>query len=201
MTRAPRMSADERREATVLAATRVFGRRGYHGATTDEIAREAGISQPYVVRMFGSKQQLFLAVTQQALELTLAAFRHVVEDSREESRAVVVVRLGEAYRALAARREIHLVQMHAYALGADPVIGPAARAGFRQLVQFLLDEAGLPPAQTDDFMARGMLVNTVLGLRMAEDPTPVSRQLVDRVLPEAPAAAGATERGQRGAAG
>ena len=35
---------------------------GYAGTSTDAVAREAGVSQPYVVRMFGTKLDLFLEV-------------------------------------------------------------------------------------------------------------------------------------------
>ncbi|MBN9195873.1 MAG: TetR/AcrR family transcriptional regulator, partial [Microbacterium sp.] len=56
-----RLSSDERREQIVRAAIAVFGARGYVGATTDEVAKAAGVSQPYVVRLFGSKESLFLA--------------------------------------------------------------------------------------------------------------------------------------------
>ena len=56
------MNADERREQVLDAATRAFARTGYAGTSTDVVAREAGVSQPYVVRMFGTKRDLFLAV-------------------------------------------------------------------------------------------------------------------------------------------
>ncbi len=56
-----RLTSDQRRESILEAATVVFGERGYHGATTDAIASAAGISQAYVVRMFGSKEELFIA--------------------------------------------------------------------------------------------------------------------------------------------
>ena len=57
-----RMTADERREQIVAAARAEFAAHGYQAATTDAIARRAGVSQPYVVRLFGTKQALFLAV-------------------------------------------------------------------------------------------------------------------------------------------
>jgi AcrR family transcriptional regulator len=53
-----RMRSEDRRVLILEAATAVFGEQGYHGATTDAIARAAGVSQPYVVRMFGSKEAL-----------------------------------------------------------------------------------------------------------------------------------------------
>src|SRR6476469_4673313 len=81
----PRMNADERREQVLAAATKAFARTGYAGTSTDAVAREAGVSQPYVVRMFGTKRELFLAVFEQAADRIEAAFRGVV-DSRPSGR-------------------------------------------------------------------------------------------------------------------
>ena len=38
-----------------------FAQHGYNGTSTDQVAREAGISQPYLFRLFGTKRELFLA--------------------------------------------------------------------------------------------------------------------------------------------
>ena len=46
-----RMGADERRDLVLEAATRAFARSGYAGTSTDAVAKEAGVSQPYVVRI------------------------------------------------------------------------------------------------------------------------------------------------------
>src|SRR5690348_7366167 len=76
-----RLSSEERRRQILRAALAVFGARGYEGATTDEVARAAGVSQPYVVRLFGSKENLFLAALDDALTRTLAAFGAALADT------------------------------------------------------------------------------------------------------------------------
>jgi AcrR family transcriptional regulator len=43
------------------AAVKVFSRRGYHAASMDEIAEDAGISKPMVYAYLGAKQALFIA--------------------------------------------------------------------------------------------------------------------------------------------
>jgi AcrR family transcriptional regulator len=43
------------------AAVKVFSRRGFHAASMDEIADEAGISKPMVYAYLGSKEELFTA--------------------------------------------------------------------------------------------------------------------------------------------
>ena len=56
-----RMTAQERRAAVLEAARDHFADHGYHGASTDAIARDAGISQPYLFRLFKTKKDLFIA--------------------------------------------------------------------------------------------------------------------------------------------
>ena len=56
-----RQTAEERREEILEAARYEFAARGLHGTSTEDIARRAGISQPYVFRLFGTKKELFMA--------------------------------------------------------------------------------------------------------------------------------------------
>ncbi|MGD8194000.1 TetR/AcrR family transcriptional regulator [Herbiconiux sp. P18] len=179
----PRMPASERRELVLDAALAVFGQQGYAGATTDMVARAAGVSQPYVVRMFGTKEQLFLEVLGSALDQLMAAFRRAVAGDPE---LPIGRRLGLAYFELTANRSILLCLMHAFASGADPVIGAAAREGFMRVYRLLRDEAGMDAAATHDFLAGGMLANVVLGLQLvdAEGADPDVEELVCTVFPE-----------------
>ena len=89
----PRMKAEDRRELVIQAATAVFGDYGYYGTTTDQIARAAGVSQPYVVRMFGTKERLFTTVLERALEMLLDTFRAALA---EPSDAPARYRMGLA---------------------------------------------------------------------------------------------------------
>ena len=61
-----RLPAAERRKALVDAAVRVFMARSYRGATTAEIAREAGVSEPILYRHFPSKRDLYFACLDRA---------------------------------------------------------------------------------------------------------------------------------------
>ena len=63
-----RLPADARRRAIVLAALRVFSEGSYSGATTSEIAREAGITEPVLYRHFASKRDLWFACLDAAWE-------------------------------------------------------------------------------------------------------------------------------------
>jgi TetR/AcrR family transcriptional regulator len=165
----PRMRSEDRRLLVLEAATAVFGERGYFGATTDGIAKAAGVSQPYVVRMFGTKEALFLAVLERALGRLMTTFRGVLAENPDAEPEQLPSLIGNAYGELLADRGLLLSLMHAFVLGSDPVVGPAARAGFRDVYDFLRTEAGFSTDEADDFLAHGMLLNTLIGLRMADE--------------------------------
>lgn len=162
-----RMSSEERREQIIAAAIAVFGARGYEGTTTDDVARTAGVSQPYVVRLFGSKESLFLAATKSSLDELMRVFRAALDD--EASDRPVAKRIGEAYVALLSVRGLHQTLSHAWLLGGHPVIGPAARRGFAEVWRFFRDEAGLDADEARMFLAEGMLINVMIGMRLVDD--------------------------------
>ena len=161
-----RMSSDARREQIIAAAIAVFGAKGYVGTTTDDVARAASISQPYVVRLFGSKEKLFLAALGDALESLLQAFERAHEESGPGE---LEEKMGAAYLGLLEVRGLHQILSHAFLLGAHPVIGPSARAGFARVWRFLRDEAGMSADAARQFLAMGMLINTMIGLRMTDE--------------------------------
>ena len=57
-----RLSAEDRRSAILDAALEVFSRRGYHGASIDEIASAAGISKALIYEHFPSKKELHVSL-------------------------------------------------------------------------------------------------------------------------------------------
>jgi len=173
----PRMKAEDRRELVLTAAMEVFGDNGYVGTTTDMIARAAGVSQPYIVRLFGTKEKLFLDVMQRALDRLIEAFDKALPGDPE----TVGRRLGLAYVELLNDRGLHLSLMHAFVSGNDPVIGKAARDGFIGVYKYLREFGGFSGPETETFLAHGMLINTMVGLRMTEvyGADPVAKELLD----------------------
>ena len=162
---AARMKAADRRELILAAATAVFGAKTYVGTTTDEVARAAGVSQPYVVRLFGTKEKLFIAVIERAYARLIDEFRRALPGD-VEGRAE---RMGSAYTGLLAERGMLPVIANSTALGGEPEIGRVARAGFSEIWRFLRDEAGFSTDETREFMAMGMLINAIVGLRLTGD--------------------------------
>jgi TetR/AcrR family transcriptional regulator len=160
-----RMPAAQRRALIVDAARELFGRNGYNGTTTDQIATAAGISQPYVVRMFGTKEALFIEALGGALDELMAAWRDALraagDDPHDRARLI-----GERFIDLAASRGLHTMLLQGFVSGAEPAIGAAARQGFLAIYRFLRDEAGVPDEQVQGFLGSGMLFSVMLAIEM-----------------------------------
>ena len=164
------MSAEDRRELVLDAATRAFARGGYAGTSTDAVAKEAGVSQPYVVRIFGTKLDLFLEVFERAVRTGSGRRSPAVladgpfDPDDEDDWA----RLGLAYTELLADRDLLLVMMHGFAAGDDDAIGGrAADCMGRDLRDRPLAPAA-PTSGPSDFIAQGMLLNVMLAMRAPE---------------------------------
>lgn len=163
-----RMSRDERREQILHAATAVFAAGGYAGTSTDQVARAAGVSQPYVVRMFGTKHELFAEVFERIGSRIVAAFSAVPRGPEAGDQ------LASTYVRLLADRDFLLVMMHGFAAGADSVFGARSREFFVEVFEVYRDRTGGTPEQARDFLAQGMLLNTLLAIgapeHFGEDP-------------------------------
>ena len=82
MTVAPtRLPAAERRLALIETAVRVFSEGSYHGTTTAEIARAAGVSEPILYRHFASKRDLYLAALDHVWAKARAAWEAALAES------------------------------------------------------------------------------------------------------------------------
>ena len=168
----PRMSAEDRRELVLAAATRAFARSGYAGTSTDAIAREAGVSQPYVVRIFGTKLELFLEVFERSVRRIRTAFEDVLDagpfdpDSEDDW-----ARMGAAYSELLADRDFLQVMMHGFSAGGVNEIAAAARRCMGEVFA-TIKRTGCDDERARDFVAYGMLLNVMLSMRAPEHLAP-----------------------------
>jgi AcrR family transcriptional regulator len=150
-----RMTAAERREAVIQAAVIEFAEAGFFGTSTEAIAARAGISQPYIFRLFGSKQNLFLLTAQRCFYRILETFQAAAAATDGDPFEA----MGEAYMKLLSDRRLLMVWMHAFAACANPEIQSAMAGGFKEMYEFL---EGLPEATADkvsQFMFCGMFLN------------------------------------------
>jgi AcrR family transcriptional regulator len=128
-----RLSADARRQAVLDTACGVFFRKSYRGATTAEIAREAGITEPILYRHFGSKRDLYLACLDEAWR----QFRAFSEEAIEKDPLGCLGAIADAY--MAKRSRLRLVDLWIQALAVAPedaVIAKAVREQIREVHDF-----------------------------------------------------------------
>lgn len=162
------MSAEERRESVVRAALVEFARTGYHGTSTEAIARRVGVSQPYLFRLFPGKMALFRAVAQRCNERMVATFERAAEGlSGEEA----LTAMGEAYAELIRDRDLLLLQMQMYVTAAsvgDPGLAEAIRRGWVGLWDLVRSRTGATDEELRDFFGTGMLINVLVALGIPE---------------------------------
>ncbi len=166
----PRLSADERRDEIVTAAIAEFATAGYAGTSTEDIARRAGVSQPYIFRLFGTKQELFLATIERMYERISTTFedaaRHPVAD--ENGYNPILKAMGMAYGDLVSDTNLLRLQLQAFAACADPVIAAAVREGFAALTNLVARLSGVPTVELRTFFAEGMLMNVAAAMGLTD---------------------------------
>ena len=170
-----RLTAEERREEILQAATEEFARGGLDGTPTEAIARRVGISQPYLFRLFHTKKELFLAVVQRCFDRTLGTFREAAGD-RTGTEALHA--MGRAYAGLLKDRTRLLLQLQAYAACQDPEVRTIVRDGFKRLTAFVSEVSGAPAEDVRHFFETGMLMNVVAAMELDRVREPWARDLM-----------------------
>jgi AcrR family transcriptional regulator len=173
-----RHSAAERRDDLVEAALIEFAEHGYEGTSTEDIARRAGISQPYLFRLFGTKKELFKASAARCMRETLEMFQRAAEGKRGEE---ALHAMGAAYieELLTGDRVRLRAQMQAYVACDDPEICAVVRNGFGDLVAYAQRVSDLPPEHIARFFATGMLLNVLASMQVTADPEPWAKTLLE----------------------
>ena len=162
----PRRSSAERREAIIDAAAAEFAVGGLHGTSTHAIARRAGISQPYVFQLFGSKKDLFLAACARSFGRVRAAFSAAVAERPGEP----LDAMGAAYLGLLRDREDLLTQLQAYAASSDPEVRRAVRGQFAELARLVQGLSGARPEAVRRFLAHGVFLGVCAALDLPAEP-------------------------------
>jgi len=171
-----RKTREVRREEILDAALVVFAEQGLQGASTDEIARPAGISLPYVFRLFGTKKELFSAVVARCFRQTLGIFQQAAEGKRGEE---ALKAIGEAYDELLRGDRVYLrSQMQAYAACDDPEICQVVRDGFGDLVTYVEHVSGADGLTIQRFFAKGMLMNVLASMQLNDPAEPWAKRLL-----------------------
>lgn len=143
------------------AALTEFAARGLAGTSTEHIARRAGISQPYLFRLFPTKKMLFLALVGRCFRRVEDTFAAAAAGRAGEE---ALEAMGDAYTQLLGDRRLLLAQLQTYAACDDPEIRAAARASFKRLWLLVERLTGLPSERIVPFFAMGMLLTVATAM-------------------------------------
>ena len=171
-----RSTAAARRDDVLDAALIEFADHGFEGASTEDIARRAGISQPYLFRLFGTKKELFKASATRCFRETLEMFQRAAEGKRGQE---ALEAIGQAYMAqLESDRTWLRGQMQTYAASDDLEIRDVVRAGYGDLVAYVrrVSDADWPTVW--NFFATGMLLNVLASMHAEDNPEPWMTELL-----------------------
>ena len=174
------MHATDRRTQILEVAATEFAAAGLRGASVEAIAREAGITQPYVFRIFGSKKALFLAVVASSFVQLSERMRAAAEGQTGLS---ALSAMGARYNALLSDRTALQLQLQAYAACGDPEVREAVRGHLAGLWDTVSATTGLDPVTVKTFLAYGMLLNTTATLELTEVRSRWARGIRTRIRP------------------
>jgi len=136
---APRMAAAGRRAHLLATAARVFTEGSYHGTTTAEIARAAGISEPIIYRHFASKRELYIATIEYVWEKARTGWEQTVAGATDACAAVEAIHKGHVSVRSA---KLQLAELWVQALSEaseDPELKKHLRRHMRDVHDFVAD--------------------------------------------------------------
>ncbi|WP_123039363.1 TetR/AcrR family transcriptional regulator [Cohnella candidum] len=155
---APKDEASLNRKEQILeAAAALFAESGYYKTTTADVAKAVGVTQPYVFHFFKSKEQLYLAVLEQASQRILQAF-----DAAQAPPEQLHIEMGKAFaRLLVSHRNEILLVMMAFTTP-EPAVREYTKREFDlvyERVKARFEEAGIPNAsyQASAFIGQGLI--------------------------------------------
>jgi AcrR family transcriptional regulator len=161
-----RKSAEERREELLGVAMEHFAAGGYHGTSTEAIARDAGISQPYLFRLFRTKKELFLACDERACEKVIDAFRRAAANAPAGDELAA---MGAAYiNELLPDRHAVLMMMQGFAASSEADIQEHVRRKYGEVIAEVGRLSGAGPDEIWMFISSGMLLNIVAALDLEQ---------------------------------
>jgi len=175
-----RMSGLERRSQVLAIAADEFADHGLHGASTEAIARAAGITQAYVFRMFGTKKSLFLELVGAAFD----RFSDAMAQAAEGTGGLDALTLmgGRYYESLADRTTL-LLQLQGFAACGDGEVRDLVRAKVARQWDTVAHATALDPVTVKSFLAFGMLLSNMAALDVGELDEAWARGVRTRIRP------------------
>lgn len=170
----PRQTAGERREVVLREAITEFATYGYHGGSTRRIADAAGISQPYVQRLYGTKTALFVAALDRVANDILKTWRNELDaylhqtdrQATPEERLDV---LRSAYQGFVLEVEGLRLVLQATAAAEVPEIRRHLAANMKRMFDWVREFSHASYEDVQMFWAQGMTLTMAASLGARQD--------------------------------
>ncbi|MCH8153155.1 MAG: TetR/AcrR family transcriptional regulator [Planctomycetes bacterium] len=134
------MPAKDRRRQLLKIAADLFARRGYRGATTAELARLAGITQPILYHHFEHKLDLFISVIDDAGKQIISSWRNALEGIDDPQSRLSALLAGNPATGQPGRGPCRVILCAMAEARYNPAIRAAVRTHLITLHDFLTDE-------------------------------------------------------------
>ncbi len=170
-----RKTAGERREEVIAAAIVEFATYGYYGGSTERIAAAAEISQPYVLRLFGTKKAIFLAAFQRVCSNIMETWR--IANARLDNRqrpapptpSERLYAMGESFLDLVTHvHDLRLV-LQAFSSAEDDDIRTAAHDGLKEMFDWVWQTTGASIDDVRQHFSYGMMLMVAASIRAGDD--------------------------------
>lgn len=127
---------DERRASLIDAARRVFGEKGYHAATVDDITRAANVGKGTFYLYFQEKREIYYEVIRGFFELIQGIADSLGDTAREGLDVVAGAERGahELMRVFLDNRELARLA-YRESMGLDPELERMVRGFYRELAE------------------------------------------------------------------
>jgi AcrR family transcriptional regulator len=175
------MSGSERRSQVLGIAAGEFANHGLHGASIETIAREAGITQAYVFRMFGTKKALFLELVGAAFDRFSDGMSQAAQGTQGARGLSALALMGARYYESLADRTTLLLQLQVFAACGDGEVRDLVRTRLGRMWDTVAGTTGLDPVTVKSFLAFGMLLNNVAALDVDELDEPWAKGVRTRI--------------------
>ena len=155
----PKESKQEAKKQQILsAAVELFAEHGFYKTTTAMIAREVGVTQPYIFHFFKTKEELYLAVLEIGFAEISASFRQV-----KASPEKLASMMGQAFgQLLEHHKKVILLTMQAHTIN-ENAIRSYCSISFNHIYQLVVhkfSEAGMENARymAATFIGQGLSI-------------------------------------------
>lgn len=158
------MTGAQRRAQVLGIAAGEFANHGLHGASIEAIAHQAGITQAYVFRLFGTKKALFTGLVGAAFDRFSDGMARAAEDA---DGLPALASMGAQYYESLADRTTLMLQLQGFAACGDREVRDLVRSRVAHMWETIAG-TGLDPVTLKSFLAFGMLLNNAAAMRVDE---------------------------------